>query len=279
MSPRPIGTRLGAVMAVVLFAGPAALGNGPITEKEVEQHLGIVTAVKTLKGRRLALTVTADQKESTFTLDTKTLIYQLTPKNRDNFTYNEKVKQIVKDANQYRKRLKELEEGGVDAALEALHQQSTKEVVRGGAAEKSERGAQNRSIEKKRGAVGALTQSQLAFTQEEEDRRKNYGMPVKLKDGQKVIIVAKKEGDDTLMVLVAGTGEKRKEVITSGGPKEGEGARKLQRAKQLLGDAERATGSEHERLLSVAQERLREIVEKYPQSPEAQEAEKLLADK
>src|SRR5258708_31247723 len=71
MSPRPIGTRLGAVMAVVLFAGPAALGNGPITEKEVEQHLGIVTAVKTLKGRRLALTVTADQKESTFTLDTK----------------------------------------------------------------------------------------------------------------------------------------------------------------------------------------------------------------
>jgi hypothetical protein len=81
------------------------------------------------------------------------------------------------------------------------------------------------------------------------------------------------------MVLVAGTGEKRKEVITAAGPKEGEGVRKLQRAKQLLGDAERATGSEHERLLSLAQERLREIVEKYPQSPEALEAEKLLADK
>src|SRR5258708_36052302 len=71
MSPRPIRTRFGTVMAAVLFAGPAALGNGPITEKEVEQHQGIVTAVKTLKGRRLALTVTADQKESTFTLDTK----------------------------------------------------------------------------------------------------------------------------------------------------------------------------------------------------------------
>jgi hypothetical protein len=279
MSPRPIRSRMGALIVVVLLAAPAAFGNDLISEEDVEQHQGVVSAVKALKGRRSRLTVTTDQKESTFTLDAKTLIYQLTPKNRDAFTYDNKAKQIVKDANQYRKRLRELEEAGIDLALEALHQQTTRETVRGVAAEKSERGAQNRSVEKKRGALGVLTQSQLAFTQEEEDRRKAYGMPVKLKDGQKVIIVAMKEGDDTLFVLVAGTGEKKKEVTTPGGPKEGESARKLQRAKQLLGDAERAKGSEHERLLSVAQERLREIVEQYPESPEALEAEKLLADK
>jgi len=67
----------------------------------------------------------------------------------------------------------------------------------------------SQTLTKTRSAVGILTRSQRAYLDEEEERRKRYGAPVKLTVGHKVIVVARKDKDDTLAVLVEGTGPKQ----------------------------------------------------------------------
>jgi hypothetical protein len=272
---------MGAVLIVLLFAALPAHASDPesIPEGDIDKHEGVIIAVKALKGKRRELTVLSGQKELKFTLGRHTLAYELTPKNRELFAQNNKVQQIVKDANQYRQHVRELKESEFDVVMSELGQQTTKEKVTGSAPEKSERGAQTRTVEKTRGVTGVLTQSQLDFAKEEEQRRKDYGMPAKLQRDQKITIVANKAHEDTLMVLVVGTVEKKKEAISPGVGKGEEAGRKLKLAKQLLSDAESAKGPERDRLLRLAHDHLREIVKNYPESKEAAVADELLSDK
>jgi len=280
MSSFPFHRSLAGTMALLFLGTSAALAEDRkiITPADVDQHEGVLTGVKPLKNKRWSLTAHIGDRDQTFTMDKQTLAYQLTPRNRQIFTEQDKIDQIVKDANKFRKSLVELKEGELDVVLTAMGQQSTREYVGGSAAEKSERGAKVRSVYKTRGAVGALSQSQVAFTQEEERRRKDYGMPVHLKSGQKVIIYTMKTEDDTLAVLVIGTVETKKEG-SPGAQVAGEATRKLKYAKQVLSDGERTLGAEHDRLMSLGRERLREIIKKYPGSPEAEEADKILTGK
>ncbi len=131
---------------------------------------------------------------------------------------------------------------------------------------------------KSRNEWGALTQSQQSFLDEEEQRHKNYGMPVRLKVRQKVIVVASKDGDDTLAMLVMGE-EPELKTTTNDSPSGAEVTRKLKLAKSILKDAENAKGDERERLHTLAQEKLEEIIKKHPNTKEAQEAEELLSKK
>jgi len=166
----------------------------------------------------------------------------------------------------------------MDVVMRELGIQSASERVEGSSEEQSERGAKTREVRKSRSELGALTQSQQLFLQEEEQRHKNYGMPVRLKPRQKVLIVASKEGDDTLAVLVTGEEqESKKNTIDSSSSSEV--ARKLNRAKSILKDAENAKGDERDRLHTLAQAKLEEIINKHPNTKEAQEAEELLKKK
>ncbi|MFL5241390.1 MAG: hypothetical protein ACJ8FY_04725 [Gemmataceae bacterium] len=265
------------VLNTLLEAAPAALALEPVKPGEVQQFTGVIKAVKVLKHGRRELTVLTDEKERVFTADNQTLAYELTPRNRDIFAEQNKIAQIVKDANKFRRSVQELKEGEMDLALGAIGQQSTVERVTGRAAEKSERGTQVRSVQKKRGALGALSQSQANFVNEEEQRRKDYGLPAKFKKNERVIIVAKKSGDDTLAVLVVGS-EPDNELKTRNPSSEGEAGRKLKNAKQLLTEAKEASGAQRDRLLGKAYERLREVGEKFPGTKETEEADKLLKD-
>jgi hypothetical protein len=274
--------RLKAVLAVAFLSGASwilASDVEVITESEVELHTGIITAVKALRGSRKELTLLEkESKEKKFTVDRQTLIYQLTARNREIFAEQDKVDQIVKDTNHYRRSILELKEGEMDVVLGALGQQSTREYASGNTAEKTERGGQNRTVVKRRNAQGAFNQSQLSFANEEEQRRKDYGMPGRLREKQKAIVVAKRTGDDTLMVLLLGSDEKKEEAPREAAT-DGEAGRKLKNIKQLINEAEELKGSERDKLLTKAYNRLREIIEKYPNTKEAEEANKLLSDK
>jgi hypothetical protein len=277
-------TRFGAVLAVAILSGTSwilASDVEVITESEVELHTGLITGVRALKGSRKELTLLEkESKEKKFTVDRQTLIYQLTARNREIFAEQDKVDQIVKDTNHYRRSILELKEGEIDVVLGALGQQSTSEFAGGRAAEKTERGGKTRSVYKWRNAAGALNQSQLSFGNEEEQRRKDYGMPGRLREKQKAIVVAKRTGDDTLMVLLLGSDEVKKEnALKEAAADDGEAGRKLKNIKQLINEAEELKGSERDRLLTKAYSRLREIIEKYPNTKEAEEANKLLSDK
>jgi hypothetical protein len=119
----------------------------------------------------------------------------------------------------------------------------------------------------------------LFFVKDEEQRRKDYGMPAKLRIKQKAISVAKRTGDDTLVVLLCGSDERKKEEAPAKVASDGEAGRKLKNIKQLLKEAEDLKGSERDRLLAKAYDRLREFAEKYPDTREAEEANKILSEK
>jgi hypothetical protein len=243
------------------------------TADDVEQKQGTITGIKELKKGRREITLKTDADKATYIVDRMTMSYQLTTRNRKIFTEQDKVDQIVQDSNKLRRRALELKEGEMDVAMRAAGMQSAHEWASGRAVEKSERGTKGRTVIKSRNELGALTQSQQTFLQEEEQRHKNYGMPVRLRVHSKVIVVASKEGDDTLAVLVMGEEPELKTIDTSSS---GEVTRKLKLAKSILKDAESARGDEKDRLRTLAQDKLEDIVKKHPNTKEAQEAEELL---
>jgi hypothetical protein len=247
------------------------------TADDVEQKQGTITGIKELKKGRREISVKTDADKSTFIVDRMTMSYRLTNRNRKIFTEQDKVDQIVKDSNKLRRRALELKEGEMDVAMRAAGMQSAHEWASGRAAEKSERGTKARTVIKSRNELGALTQSQQTFLQEEEDRHRSYGMPVRLQVNHKVIVVASKDGDDTLAVLVMG--DEAVELKTTPESSSGEVVRRLRYAKQILKDAEKAKGEEKDRLMTLAQDKLDEIIKKHPNTKEAQEAEELLKNK
>jgi len=265
---------------VILICGAATRSDPPkeYTSDDVEQKEGNITGVKVLKGGRREITVKSADGKLTFVVDRLTMSYLLTLRNRKIFAEQDKMDQVVQDSNKLRSRARELKEGEMDVAMKAAGMQSTHEWASGRAQEKSERGTKSRSIFKSRNELGALTQSQQTFLEEEEQRHKTYGMPVRLKASQKVLIVASKEGDDTLAVLVTGeeAAPKDKSIDTSGSA---EVARKLKYAKSILKDAENAKPDERDRLHTLAAEKLEEIIKKHPDTKEAEEAEELLKKK
>jgi hypothetical protein len=245
------------------------------TADDVEQKQGTITGIKELKKGRREITLKTDADKATFIVDRMTMSYQLTTRNRKIFTEQDKVDQIVQDSNKLRRRALELKEGEMDVAMRAAGMQSAHEWASGHAAEQSERGTKARSVFKSRNELGALTQSQQTFLREEEQRHKNYGMPVRLKIHNKVIVVASKDGDDTLAVLVLGD-EQELKTTPMDSSSAAEVARRLRLAKSILKDAEKAKGEEQDRLRTLAQDKLEEIVKKHPNTKEAQEAEELL---
>ncbi len=180
---------LAALSALVILVGGASPRSDPpkdYTVDDVEQKQGTITSVRPLKRGRHEIVIKSGEGKLTFVIDKLTMTYSLTARNRKIFTEQDKVEQIVQDSNKLRRRALELKEGELDVAMRQAGMQSTHEWASGHAQEQSERGTKSRSILKSRNELGALTQSQQSFLQEEEERHKNYGMPVRLKASQKV---------------------------------------------------------------------------------------------
>jgi hypothetical protein len=267
-------------LLVILTFGTSTRSEPPkdYTVDDVEQKEGTITSVRQLKGGRREITVKSNDGKLNFVIDRMTMSYLLTARNRKIFTEQDKVEQIVQDSNKLRRRAKELKEGELDVAMREAGMQSAHEWASGHAQEQSERGTKGRTVIKSRNEMGALTQSQQSFLQEEEQRHKSYGMPVRLKTSQKVLVVAAKEGDDTLAVLVTGEEAAPKDATLATSTAT-DATRKLKYAKSILKDAESAKGDERDRLFNLAGEKLEEIIKKHPNTKEAEEAEELLKKK
>jgi hypothetical protein len=235
----------------------------PNVDSNLEQHQGTLSAIKPLKGGKRRLTVKEGKEELEFTINRRTMVYQLNPRLRRLYTKGTRSAQIVEDSAQYRRSLLEMDEGQLDVVLEEMKQQQVDEKVRGGAREESERGAKVRDIRKHRGASGALAQSQQDFRHEEERRQERYGLRVRLKVGQQVIVYSKEGEDDTLLVLVvpgasdADQAAKQKELAA---------AASLKLIERLFEEGQ----------ADVAKVRLQKFLERYPDTKATKRAKDLL---
>jgi hypothetical protein len=155
-----------------------------------------------------------------------------------------------------------LKEGEMELVLSRLGEQSARESVSGSGQEKSERGAEVRSVNKSRREFGTLSQSQLSFALEEEEGQKNYGQPAALKAHQQAIVYTKTTGDDTLMVLVIGKQEAKKYAQQI----ENAATGSLKLIEALIAEGK----------TDVARFRLRNFEEKYPDTKAAKKAKELL---
>jgi len=140
--------------------------------------------------------------------------------------------------------------------------QTSRETVQGKKEEKSERGAEQRTLSKNRGALGALSQSQRDFAEAEEKRQERYGTPVRLKLGQEVVLYTKRTEDDTLLVLVL----PRATSLPSEADREQVAKSALRLIEQLISDGKNDT----------AKYRLEKFLEKYPDTQAAKKAKGLL---
>jgi hypothetical protein len=128
---------------------------------------GTIVSLKPLRDKKLRLELQIEGKESEiFTLDYRTMIYQLTDRNRQIFKEKEQDKRrdVLKDINTRLRQLDQLPKQQFDV----MATQWTR-LYAGG----TKRPEANRAVQ--------LGRSQQAFAQEEEKRRNNYGPPVTLR--------------------------------------------------------------------------------------------------
>jgi hypothetical protein len=241
-----------------------------------ERHEGKLLALRTIKKDRKRMTVQEGKEKTDFTINRRTLVYLTTARNLSLFNASDKLAQIVKDSNEYRKGLKELSESQADATLALMAAdrnltneekelfQRTREAVSGQKEEKSERGAEQRQLNKNRGALGILSQSQKDFAEAEEKRQERYGTLVRLKVGQDLVIYTSRTEDDTLMVLVVPP--KASGLAAAPADKEASAKSALRLIEALVAEGK----------TDVAKYRLEKFIEKYEGTQAAKKAKKML---
>jgi hypothetical protein len=126
------------------------------------------------------LTIQGKDGKTTFSVMAATMIYELSERNLEIFTKEDKLEQIVQDANSYRDQMSKLTQ---EEITKLLKQKDRKTPTLG---------------------LGyrELIDYQNAFLKGEEQRRTAYGPPVRLEVGQRVMVVLSTKGDDTLGVFV-----------------------------------------------------------------------------
>jgi hypothetical protein len=234
---------------------------------------GVIIGLSHQKSGKMKLKFQADEETQEYTMDWKTLIYKLTDRNRKIFKEQDKLDDIVADVNKLKKRVKDLPEKERDLMIDSWSNVYI-----------NSRGVvhvwwDNPAM---RRAAKGLSQAQMDYWRDEEDRQNLYGKPVKLVPKMTAMVVADKGQDVTYAVLVTGKKEepkKEKPLESPGQERDAEAGRKLKYAKQMLKDAEAAKGEEREHLFELAQKKLQEVVDKYEGSKAAKEAQDLLDKK
>jgi hypothetical protein len=243
-----------------------------ITVEDVVQKEGVIAAIRRPKAGKVELELKQEgaSKNETFTLDWRTMVYKLSERNVEIFKEQDRLADIVKDINKLRSRQDELPE------KEMKYQLSTWEHLY-----VSYWGRVTYYSGYSPSAAEGLHKAQMAWKKEEEERKSHYGPRIRLQSGYSAIVIAAKSSDTTYAVFVTSKleepkDEKNEKALPTTPPAEDEATRKLKFAENMLDEAKKAKGSEKDKLLDSARERLQEIIKKYPDSDAAKKAKELL---
>ncbi|HEV3146063.1 MAG TPA: hypothetical protein VGZ47_19405 [Gemmataceae bacterium] len=259
-------------------ARPAAPARpGEITADDLVQKGGTIAELTKVKSGKIKLELKGSESEKNelFHITHQTMVYKLSERNREIFKEQDKLADIAKDANKVRARLKELPE-----AEQRLQQSQWERLYVDGWGRATYHAGYSQ------GAANNLSRVQLAWKHEEQERQDRYGPRVTLIKGLEVIVIADKGNDLTYAVLVIGKIDPSKEskegaksttsAIVS--PSEQEAKDKLNSAKLLLDQIKSAKGADKSRLIDSAEEKLKDVIKKFPQTEAAKEAEELLKE-
>jgi hypothetical protein len=281
----------------------------PQLEKEPDKDLpelikGELLAVKPLGQKRWRLAIESPAGQTEFTVNRRTMVYRLSPRNLALFAKSDRIEEIVQDSKNYRTSLVELDEAGADVVLNLLNQQHTRTTKRQSESESEMQGSlgvtgtskvkgtkrqgeselemqgslgvtgtskakiKDQSVSRTGNAVGLRSGQEREFYHQEEERQERYGDPVTVAAGQQVMIFAKRTADDTLMVLVLPEPTKTKAMVELEREQAAEQAAKnyLDLQKRLIADGK----------IDVARTNLKNFPDRYPNTKAALEAKKLL---
>jgi hypothetical protein len=255
--------------------GKSLADKGHLTVDDVVQKEGVIALITRHGNGKVEIAVKQEgvEKNEIFTLNWRTMVYRLTDRNVQIFKEQDRLADIVKDINKLRARQDELPE------KEMQYQVSTWDrlYVYSSGVVHYYSGYSPYALE-------SLNKAQQAWKREEEERRDHYGKRVRLVSGLPVVIVAAKSSDTTYAVFVTkvdasqeAKDEKSEKVLSaSPNPTENEANSKLKFAENMLDEAKKAKGSDKDRLLDSARERLQDIIKKYPGTDAAKQAKELL---
>lgn len=249
-----------------------ALKNEIFVDDAIEKE-GVILSITHLKDGKIKMKFKADETQE-FTLDWKTLIYKLTDRNRKIYKEEDKLADIVADANKLRQVVKQIPDKETELLAHSWTSYHVSPVT----------GNVHVWNHVNRRALEGLSKAQTEYWRDEENRQNMYGPPVKLVPKMTALVVADQKKDVTYAVLVTGKIEepkkgKEKVVESPGQDRDAEAARKLKYAKQLLNDVQAAKGEERDRLSELANKKLQEVVDKFEGSKAAKEAQELLDKK
>jgi hypothetical protein len=250
-----------------------AIKNEISVDDAIEKE-GTIISLTHLKDGKIKMKFQADETQE-FTLDWKTLIYKLTDRNRKIYKEEDKLADIIADANKLRQVVKQIPDKETELLAHSWTSYHVSPVT----------GNVRVWNHVNRRALEGLSKAQTEYWRDEENRQNLYGPPVKLVPKMTALVVVDRTKDVTYAVLVTGKieepkKEKKEKVAESPGQdRETEAARKLKYAKQLLKDSEAAKGEERERLSELANKKLQEVVDKFEGSNAAKEAQGLLDKK
>jgi hypothetical protein len=250
---------------------------GDVTVDELVQKSGVIADLAKVKSgkMKLDLLASASEKDDTFYITHQTMVYKLTERSREIFKQQDKLAEIAKDINKVRSRLKELPE-----AEQKLQASAWEHLYVDGWGRVTYHSGYSQ------GAANRLSNVQQAWKQEEQDRQDRYGPRVTLIKGLEVLVIADKGNDLTYAVFVTGKIDPAKEIKESDKPttsptissSEQEAKDKLNSALFLIDQLKTAKGADRSRLMDSAEEKLKDLIKRFPQSDAAKEAEKLLKD-
>jgi hypothetical protein len=294
-----------AALLVCLVATSCAFGQGRVPSSKDKDSIrpenlvmkeGIITGLQRLKSGKIEMKFQEDGKSESeaYTIDWRTMVYKLTERNRKIFKEQDKLEYICSDINKLHKRQNELPEkerkllSSMWATVYvhpghiygSIHRSRT--GVLSGHISSYSPGSVTVHSGYSRAAADKLIEAQEGYKREEEERRSNYGAPVKLVASMTAYLIADKASDRTYAILVTGKLETPKEkaqpeLTSPGDQKENQSNAKLRLARGLVEDARAAVnGKEKQRLWFNAKSRLEDIIKNYPGTPAAQEAKDLL---
>ena len=214
--------------------------DGDITVDDIVMKQGYIVTITRVKGGKIQLEFQEDNDNTIFTCDWQTAAYKLTERNRQIFKELDKRADIVKDINSLRRRLKDLPEKELNYIMSHYQRLYV-----------SNSGTVEYYVFNSPSAAQNLTKAQMEYRREEKERLNNYGPRIRLRPNMTAYLVAAKRTDTTYAIFVTGAkeGTKEKELLSAADEMEAEAARKLKFAKDMMADADKASGKEQERLL------------------------------
>jgi hypothetical protein len=164
---------------------------------DVEEFRGVVTAIEFKDGKMKIEVETGKDKTEEIVADWKTLFYQLTKRNVKLFAKDDHFEDVLEQINAYQKVLSDLSEK--DLRLRAAYM--THEML-------SPDGTVRPSAVV--GEAAALGEARMRRTKDEEDRRRLFGPPIRLRKDMTVRAYVGKRTDVTYMILVEAVPERKR---------------------------------------------------------------------